>query len=247
MFLQNYKRINLEKVVSTNLHASDLLSGKLISEPTIIVADFQTGGKGQGNNVWESGPVLNLLFSLVVFPLKIKAKEQFYLSKITAIALKETISEHLQAVKIKWPNDILVNKQKISGVLIENTLKADVINSCVIGVGLNVNQTDFTVPAVSFKSETGKEFDRKVLLDAFLNTFHYWFEILQSRDFAQIDSEYYKSLYGFQEWHWFSWGGVDFEAFIEGVEPDGYLVLKAKDGKIFKFGFREVEFLINKE
>lgn len=245
MFSQNYKLIHLERVGSTNLHASDLLSGKLVTGPTIVVADFQTEGKGQGNNHWESVASQNLLFSLIVFPLKIKAKEQFYISKIAAIAIHDAISEHITHVKIKWPNDILVNKLKISGILIENTLKSDLISTSVIGIGVNVNQVDFTVPATSFKRETGREYDSKTLLNNFLNTFHYWFEILLSRDFAQIDIEYYKNLFGFQEWLRFSWGGIEFEAFVEGIEADGYLVLKARDGKIFKFGFREVEFLID--
>jgi BirA family biotin operon repressor/biotin-[acetyl-CoA-carboxylase] ligase len=245
MFSQNYKLIHLESVGSTNLHASDLLSGKLVSGPTVIVADFQTEGKGQGNNQWESAVSQNLLFSLIVFPLKIKAKEQFYISKIAAIAIREAISDHISNVKIKWPNDILVNKLKISGILIENTLKSDLISTSVIGIGINVNQADFTIPATSYMLETGREHNSKTLLNSFLNTFHYWFEILLSRDFAQIDLEYYKNLFGFQEWLRFSWGGVEFEAFVEGVEADGYLILKARDGKIFKFGFREVEFLID--
>jgi BirA family transcriptional regulator, biotin operon repressor / biotin---[acetyl-CoA-carboxylase] ligase len=244
MFSQNYKLIHLDTVDSTNLHASDLLSGKKLSEPTVIISDYQSKGKGQGGNTWESGASQNLLFSIVVFPPKIKVKEQFYFSKIAAISISEMLSKHLSSNLIKWPNDILVNKLKISGILIENTLKSEFLGSTVIGIGINVNQTDFSVPATSFKKETGKEFDRMKLLNDFLDVFHYWYEILVSRDFAQIDMEYYKKLYGFQQWLKFSWGGVEFEAFIEGVEVDGYLVLKARDNKIFKFGFREVEFLL---
>jgi BirA family biotin operon repressor/biotin-[acetyl-CoA-carboxylase] ligase len=241
---QNYKLIHLDKVKSTNLHASDLLSGKQISVPTVIVADFQTGGKGQGDHQWESDDAQNLLFSLVVFPVKIKAKEQFYISKIAAISTREMLSVHLSTITIKWPNDILISKKKISGILIENSLKSDEIISSIIGIGININQTEFSFPATSMKNESGKEFDRMILLENFLETFHYWYEILLSRDLAQIDIEYYKYLYGFQEWLKFSWDGVEFEAFLEGVEPDGYLVLKARDGKIFKFGFREVEFIL---
>jgi BirA family biotin operon repressor/biotin-[acetyl-CoA-carboxylase] ligase len=245
MFSQNYKLIHLETVGSTNLHASDLLSGKKLSEPTVILSDFQTEGKGQGSNHWESEPAKNILASVVVFPVKIKAKEQFFISKITAIAIRELLSEHISHVKIKWPNDILVNNLKISGILIENILKSDLIWSSVIGIGININQSEFPLPATSLKKEKGREYDRIQLLNHFLDTFHFWFEILMSRDFARIDLEYYKNLYGFQEWRRFSWGGVEFEAFIEGVEADGYLVLKAGDGKIFKFGFREVELLFD--
>jgi len=214
-----------------------------LTAPTVILADFQTEGKGQGSNHWESSPDENLLFSVIIFPPKIKAKEQFYISKIAAISIREMLSEHISQVKIKWPNDILVNKLKISGILIENTLKSDLIGTSVIGAGININQKEFSVPATSLKNESGKEYNRIELLNRFLDIFNYWYEILLSHDFAEIDLEYYKNLYGFQQWLKFSWGGVEFEAFMEGVEPDGYLVLKAKDGKIFKFGFREVEFL----
>ena len=245
MFSQKYKLIHLDSTGSTNLHASDLLSGKQISGSTVVIADYQTNGKGQGSNKWESGHSQNLLFSLVIFPVKIKAKEQFYISKIAAISIREMLSAHISHVKIKWPNDILVNKLKISGILIENILKSDEIITSIIGIGINVNQSEFSIPATSFKNEKGAEYDRMNLLNSYLDTFHYWLEILLSRDFAQIDLEYYKNLFGFQEWLKFSWGGVEFEAFIEGVETDGYLVLKTRDGKILKFGFREVDFLLN--
>ena len=244
MQLQNFKLIHLESVGSTNLHASDLLSGKILTEPAVILADFQTSGKGQGSNHWESNPSENLLFSIVLFPKGIKAREQFYISKISAIAIREMLSKHIQNVKIKWPNDILINTLKIGGVLIENTLKSDIIGISVIGIGLNINQEIFTVPATSLKTESGKNHNRLDILNQFLEIFSYWHEIMISRDFAQIDLEYYRNLYGFQQWLRFSWGGVEFEAFLEGVESDGYLVLKARDGKIFKFGFKEVEFLL---
>jgi BirA family biotin operon repressor/biotin-[acetyl-CoA-carboxylase] ligase len=242
---QNFNLIHLKSVTSTNLHASDLLSGKQIAVPSVILADYQTMGKGQGSNNWESESGKNLLFSIVTFPSKIKAKEQFYISKIAAISAREALSKYISPVKIKWPNDILVNKLKISGILIENTLKSDTINTSVIGIGINVNQSEFPVPATSLAIELLQEHNRMDLLNAILVIFENWFDILESRDFAMIDTEYYKNLYGFQEWLRFSWGGVEFDAYVEGVEPDGYLVLKARDGKIFKFGFREVEFLLN--
>ncbi len=245
MFSQNYNLIHLEKVGSTNLHASALLSGKQLSGPSVILTDYQTDGMGQGGNSWESEPSQNLLFSVVIFPERFKAKNQFYLSKITAISLREMLSAHISQVKIKWPNDILVHKLKISGVLIENILKSDLIASSIIGVGVNVNQSVFSVPATSLKNQSGKEFSRQELLNRFLEIFHFWYEILLGGDFAQVDLEYYKNFFGFQEWLKFSWGGVEFEGFIEGVENDGYLVLKSRDGKIFKFGFREVEFLLD--
>ena len=241
----NYKLIHLESVGSTNLHASDLLSGKLISEPAVILADFQTEGKGQGSNQWESHSAQNLLFSVIVFPKKIKAKEQFYISKIAAISIREELSKHISRIKIKWPNDILANKKKISGTLIENRLISDSISASIVGIGINVNQEQFSVPATSLKNEAGNEFNRMNLLNEVLEIFQFWYEVLLRRDFSQIDLEYYKFLLGFQEWLRFSWGGVQFEAFVEGVEPDGYLVLKARDNKILKFGFREVDFLIS--
>jgi BirA family transcriptional regulator, biotin operon repressor / biotin---[acetyl-CoA-carboxylase] ligase len=244
MFPEKYQLIHLESVVSTNLQATDLLSVQSITSPAVILADNQTGGKGQGTNTWESAPGKNLLFSLVVFPSKLKGKEQFWLSKIAALSVCEMITAFTPGTRIKWPNDILVNKLKISGILIENTLKGEFIKSSVIGIGINVNQEVFGVPATSLKGIAGCEFDRMETLARFMEVFDRWYGVLSERKFNDIDEAYYQSLYGFNEWIRFSWGGVEFEALVEGVEDDGYLVLKARDNKILKFGFREVEFIL---
>lgn len=240
-----FDRIHLKSVESTNLHASALLSVKKLTRPCLITADYQTGGKGQGQNSWESGESLNLLFSLVLFPPKLKAADSFYLSKITALSIRETLAALIPAVRIKWPNDILIGSGKSAGILIENTLVNDLVLSSVIGAGINVNQKEFSIPgATSIFIETGREADREKVLAGCIDRFLYWYELLQEKDLNTIDLEYYKYLFGFQQWLPFSWSGVKFEGKIEGVENDGYLVLKTRDGKVLKFGFGEVDFLI---
>ncbi len=244
MFPENYRLIHLESVNSTNLQASDLLSVKEITSPAVILADYQTGGKGQGSNTWESLPGKNLLFSTVVFPQKLKGKEQFWLSKAAALSVYGLVSSFAPGTRIKWPNDVLVGGLKIAGILIENVLRGEFISSSVIGAGINVNQENFSVPAVSLSKISGCEYDRMELLSRYLGIFDEWYGRLLKREFRKIDEAYHSSLFGLNEWLRFSWNGVEFEGFIEGVEDDGYLVLKARDGKIFKFGFREVEFLL---
>jgi BirA family biotin operon repressor/biotin-[acetyl-CoA-carboxylase] ligase len=247
MKIAGFNLIHLDTVNSTNLHATDLLSGNKLTEPAIIMADFQTSGKGQGGNNWISEAKKNLLISYVVFPENLKAGDHFYLSKTTAIAIREFISGFVQGVQIKWPNDILAGNKKIAGILIENTLRADKVTASVIGIGININQNNFTVPATSLANETGKEYELMDLLKKLADKFEFWFELLQEQEFETLNLEYFKYLFGFQKWLKFSRNGTIFEAFVEMVEPDGHLVLRTHDKKVEKFGFRDINFVAGEQ
>ena len=244
---KKYKIIHLKEISSTNFHAYDLLSDKLINSPTLIIADYQFQGKGQTGNTWESNAGMNVLLSLIQFPKSIKAVEQFYISKITAIAVKETIKVLIKETVIKWPNDILAGKEKISGILIENILEGDRINSSVAGVGINVNQVSFNqypLKAASIKMITGKDVPLSGIIDSFIERFDNWFEIMEYRDFVHIDKEYLMNLYGFEKVLSFRKEGVIFEGRIIDVEKDGRLVLLLSNNRKQKFVNKEIEFLI---
>ena len=129
----------------------------------------------QARNSWESEKGKNLTFSMLIHPEEIPANEQFRITEITSVALCETLEKCLdERVEIKWPNDIYVGDKKICGMLIENQLQGNKIKDCIIGIGLNVNQQQFLSDApnpVSIYQLTGKETDRKELLDTFLSAF----------------------------------------------------------------------------
>ena len=114
--------IQLEKVPSTNDYALKLLSKSTPEEGTIISTNSQTMGKGLAGNGWESQAGKNLTISIILKPSFLNPSKQFYISKIIALAVHEFLSGQLKNVRIKWPNDIYVNNDKIAGILIENSV-----------------------------------------------------------------------------------------------------------------------------
>jgi len=249
MIPPHYEIIRLSETSSTNLHASALLSDKKIKNPSIIVADYQTAGRGQGKNSWESDPGRNLLLSIIQFPEKTKASDQFYLSKVTSIALTETIQDIVRPVNIKWPNDIIYRDRKIAGILIENSVENDRIKSTIIGVGINVNQeafSEFPFRATSLLMLTHKETPIEELLEKFIMKFDYWYQLMESYEFDLINREYFRNLFGFQRTLTFRSGDKEFEAEFIDVESDGELILQLMDGKRRRYGFKEVELIFRK-
>ena len=135
--------IRLDETESTNSYLKKVVKEERPEEGTLVIADFQTGGRGQMGNSWFSSKGDNLLFSLLVYPAQVKANEQFIISRIASLAIKNTLDLFIDDIRIKWPNDIYWQDKKIAGILIENDLQGDVIDNSVIGIGLNINQEKF--------------------------------------------------------------------------------------------------------
>ena len=114
--------IHINETNSTNNYLQSLCSEQKVEELTVIVADFQTSGRGQRGNSWESDPGKNLLFSTVIFPEFLEARRQFLISQIISLAIKEELDTYTSDISIKWPNDIYWKEKKICGMLIENDL-----------------------------------------------------------------------------------------------------------------------------
>ena len=119
---------------------------------SVVSALSQTAGRGQRGNTWSSAPGENLTFSILLkytndsaTSPQLKASDQFIISEITALAVVEFLEKYGISAKIKWPNDIYVNDKKICGILIENSLRGEYLNSSIIGIGLNINQRNFDV------------------------------------------------------------------------------------------------------
>ena len=244
--MKNFKIIYLDEVSSTNIYASDLLSEKKIECNTVVTAKFQKSGKGQGVNKWVSERGKNLLLSIVICPNFVKAGEQFRISKIVSISLRETLNDLGISAVIKWPNDILAGQKKIAGILIENSLQSDKINSSIVGIGLNVNQEEFDdmpVKATSVLLETSDAQEVQQILTLLLDKFELWYSMLEAGDINAIDKEYLKYLYGLNVFLPFRKGNALFEAMITGVDETGELFLRRKDGKILKVVFKEIEYM----
>ena len=235
----------LKSTPSTNDFFKELLRKDNFSEGYTVYTDFQTQGKGQQGNVWEAERGKNLLFSTVIYPIHIKIHEQFIISQLISLAIKKTLEKHVEHIRIKWPNDIYWKDKKLGGILIENSLLGNSIKYSVIGVGLNINQIQFSnaLPnPVSLKQITGKAVKRSVLLaeinDVFLNLY-------QNYNFDDLKKEYFESLYHNDKYYEYrSDSGEVFSAKILAINDDGKLILQTKKGKICEFYFKEVQFLI---
>lgn len=240
--------IHIRETNSTNSYLNDLCKHEQQAEFTTVVSEFQIAGRGQRGNSWESEGGKNLLFSFVVFPDFLVAKQQFLLSQIISLAIKEELDTSVEDISIKWPNDIYWKKKKIAGILIENYLAGDHIQQSIAGVGININQQEFFSPApnpVSLKQITGQEQDAVKVLSGIMLRMKQFYKQLQQGQTEFITSRYLQALFRKDGLHQFRDINGDFKAAIEGVEPGGELILKDETGKKRNYLFKEVEFRIN--
>ena len=138
-----YKKIRLERVNSTNAWISEALKRGELREEVAIVADYQEEGRGQGDHMWESPVRENLLMSVLLFPAFLAASRQFHLSRVASLAISDLLTSMGLEPEIKWPNDILVKRRKIAGILIENGISGQYLSYSIVGTGLNINQSQF--------------------------------------------------------------------------------------------------------
>lgn len=235
--MMNFKIVHIDETDSTNRWMKE--NGE---DEMVVVADYQTAGRGCGQNSWESERGKNLLMSVLVHPKRVSARTQFIITQMVSVALCNTLEPLIdKPVEIKWPNDIYVGDKKICGVLIENRLEGRRIRDCVIGIGLNVNQTEFLSDApnpVSIKQLTGHDTDRDELLASFLN------KLQHAADNKRIHLDYMRRLYRQKGLHPFMANGNRFMATIVGVNDEGRLMLQDEQGVPRLFAFKEVTFII---
>lgn len=135
--------IRLKTVDSTNKYAANFLSVSEWSEGTVILSEHQTQGRGRNNKNWNSTPGENLLISLLLKPNFIIPYEAFQLSMAMALAVTSTVSSFgIGNVSVKWPNDVFIGDKKVAGILIENQVRGQILQSSIVGIGLNINQIE---------------------------------------------------------------------------------------------------------
>jgi birA, biotin-[acetyl-CoA-carboxylase] ligase region len=214
-----------------------------LSEGFVVRTDFQTTGKGQQGNAWESERGANLLFSLLLYPRHIGIEQQFLISQAVCLGIKKTLDKYLDRITIKWPNDIYWKDKKLSGILIQNALQEAMLKSSIVGIGLNVNQTIFTSDApnpISMRQITNKIYNRDQLLSEIYTNI---MDLYKNADKVFIEQEYNKSLYRRSGFHAFRADNEVFQAKIHSVGSDGLLTLETKKSEKRGFYFKEVEFM----
>jgi len=243
--------IHLKSVDSTNSYASELLRQIRPVEGTLIYTFEQLKGRGQRGTVWESEPNKNVALSLVLYPSFLQLDKQFLLNKITSLAVADlmaellAVSDETQYIQIKWPNDIYVSDKKISGILIENTLRDSSIQSAVVGVGLNINQTEFSsdLNATSLALLANKEFDLMYVMERLCDFMEARYLQLKANKLESIDIAYTQRLYQLNEWCSYRSNNQLFEGKIIGTSVLGKLQVQLRTNEIKDFSLKEIEFV----
>jgi len=177
--------IYCDEVESTN---ELLLNSKDFSQNgTVLLAEYQSKGKGRKDKVWISNSGQNLTFS-VLLKGEFKSRKINLINLSTSLAIAQAIENLCQLnVELKWPNDVLIDKKKVAGILLESTSKNNKIIKIVIGIGINVNQPNFPgkfdIPPTSIRKEFHSIVNRERLLSEVLNNLE------QNFDSAKDQSE----------------------------------------------------------
>ena len=219
---------------STNSLMKEMLAkGEWPEGEYFVYAGYQTAGRGQTGNSWESEADKNLLCSILLPP----DKDLYFLNIAVGVAILRVIGEDFT---IKWPNDIYYGDKKVAGILVENAILGNEVKYSIAGIGLNVNQTTFVSNApnpISLKQITGKEYD----IDALMQKVYAMVQETLNED---VWEEYKNHLYrrdGF--WKYEDQNGI-FEARIIDVLPTGEIVLCDRNGQNRTYGFKQIKYIL---
>lgn len=238
--------IKLNAIGSTNSFLKDMIYNEVVADYTIVVAEHQTNGRGQMGATWDSDKGKNLMFSMFK-DLSVHVVEYpFYISMAVSLAILKSLKTlNIPHLSIKWPNDILSANKKICGILIENVIK-NKLNSTIIGVGVNVNQTKFTnLPqASSLKNITGVHYHLDEILQSIIKHIKNYSKLLQDGKYDVVKNEYEANLFRKNKPSTFKNAEGDlFSGFIIGVTKYGKLQVLLEDDIVKKFDLKEIVLL----
>lgn len=239
--------IHISETNSTNSYLQTLCARQRVEELTTVIADYQTSGRGQRGNSWESDAEKNLLFSFVLFPHFLEARRQFLISQIVSLAIKEELDTYTTDISIKWPNDIYWREKKICGMLIENDLMGQHISQSITGIGININQELFYSSApnpVSLLQITGTQQDVFGILRNIMLRIQSYYDLLPKDNTEFIANRYEKALFRKEGLHRYRDANGEFLARIASVEPEGKLILEDEMQTQRGYMFKEVEYLL---
>ncbi len=244
---------------STNTEASRLLQNLNAKSTTksihgtLFTTFNQIQGVGQRGNTWQSAPNKNLAYSLILQNVPLLSAEYFLLNMVTALSVHATLLEQIETykpaatylLKIKWPNDIFFDAQKLSGMLLQNLAQGNTIASTIVGIGVNVNQTIFeNLPdATALCNITMVEHDLWDLIEKLSLHFEKFYHLLLSSP-EKIKTLYHQNLYKFKEEALYK-RRIDnrfFEGTILGVTNEGKLEMQTRQGTEL-FTLQEIIFI----
>ena len=221
--------IKLNAIDSTNRYLADYVSNIPLKDYAVVMAQYQSAGQGQRGSNWQSEKGKNLIISILKKNIKTKVQDQFEINMRISMAVLITLNTFgIPNLSVKWPNDILSDNKKISGVLIQLLTKKQKINQAIIGIGVNVNQTHFNnLPqASSMKSITGTAFDIEALTTELMTQLKHYFDVTNT---DKLMTEYESVLFRKNKPSTFvNIQGVSFVGTIQGVSKRGMLRVKSE-------------------
>jgi len=239
------KIIKLDAIDSTNSYLKKLLTKESLDDLTVVISKHQTKGKGRNGNIWANDASLNLAFSIYKRFNRLSINNKFILNLISSIAVFHLLNENkLNKLTIKWPNDIMSENKKISGILIENSVKGNFINHSVIGIGINVNQRKFkNLPnATSMFIETGREFSLDSLASRLGEIFSKNFLQYEKNEGALL--KYYNNQLFLKntDSNFIKKDGKRFSGKITRVNKNGELIIMKADKREVNYTENEIRF-----
>ncbi len=239
--------IALDETPSTNTYLhSYMKENPTVAEGLLVTAKHQTGGRGQRGNTWETTPNMNLLLSLLLKPTFIKPTEQFYFNAAIALSVHAYIKNELKTndVTIKWPNDILVDGKKIAGILIENQLMGQQMNTSIVGIGVNVNELNFENlhKATSLHAISNTPYALSKELNKLCAQLETHYLLLRSNP-NKIWEMYHAQLFQKNKECNYMLKSQRIRAIIECVQKGGRLQLRKDTGTILSCDLKEIKYL----
>jgi BirA family biotin operon repressor/biotin-[acetyl-CoA-carboxylase] ligase len=242
------KILHFDEINSTNVFLYDKISENNDISDMVVVAAHQTAGRGMDKNRWESEAGKNLLFSIALNVNFLEAENQFKISQAVSVAIVETLSQFVDDKRlfIKWPNDIYFGDKKLAGMLIQNTIEGRMMGVSIIGIGLNVNQIEFSkdIPnPISLKMISGQDFDLDNLLNQLVSSIKTKVESLRYKENQnEINEKYVSRSYRFGIWSDYFYQNQVKSMIINGFDKYGRLLLHDKEGAEIICDVKELQF-----
>lgn len=242
------KILHFDEINSTNVFLYDKISENNDISDMVVVAAHQTAGRGMDKNRWESEAGKNLLFSIALNVNFLEAENQFKISQAVSVAIVETLSQFVDDKRlfIKWPNDIYFGDKKLAGMLIQNTIEGRMMGVSIIGIGLNVNQIEFSkdIPnPISLKMISGRDFDLDNLLNLLVSSIKTKVESLRDKENQnEINEKYVSRSYRFGIWSDYFYQNQVKSMIIKGFDKYGRLLLHDKEGAEIVCDVKELQF-----
>jgi BirA family biotin operon repressor/biotin-[acetyl-CoA-carboxylase] ligase len=238
--------IKLNAIDSTNDYLKQLSREKVLDDFTIVITDEQTKGKGQMGSKWVSEVGKNLTFSVLVKNVNVKTEQLFDWNIAVALAVLETLEKYkVPNISIKWPNDIMADSKKVGGILIENTIKNEGGFDSVVGIGLNLNQTNFDdLPkATSLKNVTNKDYDVLEFAKNITKNIQNKYSNLETK-MPKYWQDYHQKLFKIDKPLTFEdVNNNRFMGIIQGVTSEGKLQVILEDDSVVFYGIKDVRML----